>query len=115
MQFRRTVSGRVLGLKRQPGWTHDTYLIGNDGSTPDTVLWGDSFAQALVPGFITFYSKTGQGAVIAAAPGCPPLLGVTFYRRLANEKCHFTTMLFSKPSVSLVFGVSFLWRDGRHS
>ncbi|WP_339083434.1 acyltransferase family protein [Hyphomicrobium sp. ghe19] len=87
MQFRRTVSGRVLGLKRQPGWTHDTYLIGNDGSTPDTVLWGDSFAQALVPGFITFYSKTGQGAVIAAAPGCPPLLGVTFYRRLANEKC----------------------------
>ncbi|SFV29294.1 Peptidoglycan/LPS O-acetylase OafA/YrhL, contains acyltransferase and SGNH-hydrolase domains [Hyphomicrobium facile] len=87
MQFRRTVSGRVLGLKREPEWPHDTYRVGNEGSTPDTVLWGDSFAQALIPGFITYYKKTGKGAVIAANPGCPPLPSVTFYGRSPGANC----------------------------
>jgi peptidoglycan/LPS O-acetylase OafA/YrhL len=87
MQTRRTTPGRALGLERMPGWPRDTYLVGAHGSVPDTVLWGDSFAQALIPGFIDLSKRTGHNLVIAADPGCPPLLGVSFYRRSMAAAC----------------------------
>jgi hypothetical protein len=110
MQFRKTVRGRALGLKRQPGWTDDTYLIGKDGSTPDTVLWGDSFAQALIPGFITYHHRTGEDVVVAARPGCPPLLNVEVHRRSRDRACggHNDTIFrkITSPEIAQVILVS---------
>lgn len=103
MQFRKTVSGRVLGLKRAPSWPQPTYLAGPADSELDTVLWGDSFAQALIPGFIDYQKRTGQGAILAADPGCPPLLGVAFYPGTDDARCSVhNDAVFKRLTVSPV-------------
>lgn len=78
MQFKIAMSGRKFGLKPAAGWPRGTYVVGKLADAPDTVLWGDSFAQSLTPGFITYHQKTGQDVVIAADAGCPPLIGIKF-------------------------------------
>ncbi len=43
---------------------------------PTYLVWGDSHASALIPAFEELSKTLGQKGVIAANPGCPPLLGV---------------------------------------
>lgn len=87
MQFKRAIPVKALGLTRAAGWASGTYSTGQSGSVPDTILWGDSFAEALAPGFVDYDQKTGHDVIISALAGCPPLAGVTFHERGGGEVC----------------------------
>lgn len=87
MQFKRAVPVRTLGLARVAGWTPGTYSTNATGSVPDTMLWGDSFAEALTPGFVDYQKKTGHDVILSASAGCPPLPGVTFHQRGGGQLC----------------------------
>jgi hypothetical protein len=51
------------------------------GGPPQAVLWGDSHAQALMPAAAAAFTAHGASAMVFTTSGCPPLLGVEFYRR----------------------------------
>jgi hypothetical protein len=87
MQFKRAIPVKALGLSRAAGWASGTYSTGQSGGVPDTILWGDSFAEALAPGFVDYDQKTGHDVIISALAGCPPLAGVTFHERGGGEVC----------------------------
>ncbi|MBS0250591.1 MAG: acyltransferase [Proteobacteria bacterium] len=87
MQFKRVVPVRSLGLARAEGWIPGTYSTNTAASVPDTMLWGDSFAEALTPGFVDYQKKTGHGIILSAVAGCPPLPGVTFHQRGGGKLC----------------------------
>ncbi len=47
---------------------------------PQAVLWGDSHAQALMPAAAAAFAAHDSSALVFTTSGCPPLLGVEFYR-----------------------------------
>jgi len=87
MQFKKTVSGDKRGLARAEGWPDNTYIVGEPGSEPDTVVWGDSHGVAMIPGFVSYQRATGQGAIIAAQPGCRPLVSVSLRQNRRGDGC----------------------------
>jgi peptidoglycan/LPS O-acetylase OafA/YrhL len=95
MQFKKTIPGNRQGLASAEGWPARTYVVGSRGVAADTVLWGDSYGEALIPGFISNYKTTGRGAIIAAKPGCPPVVDVAFRHRRGSSECtHFNSAVF---------------------
>ena len=87
MQFKKAISVRSLGLAKIAGWPRGTYRTGSAGGVPDTILWGDSFAEAFAPGFIEYQKRTGHDVILSAVPGCPPLPGVLFEKRGGGAAC----------------------------
>ena len=61
--------------------------MGFGAGTTDTVLWGDSHAEALIPGFASYSKKSDQPVIVATHPGCPPLADVTFYGGRYSAPC----------------------------
>lgn len=56
---------------------------GPGGAGDDVLVWGDSHADALTPGVVTWAAARGWGVREVARGGCPPLVGVkvrTMYR-----------------------------------
>lgn len=51
-------------------------LIGEVSARPDFVVWGDSHAGALTPGFRTMAAAQGAAGVVIRKNACPPLLGI---------------------------------------
>jgi peptidoglycan/LPS O-acetylase OafA/YrhL len=87
IQFRKTLAGSSFGLKQAHGWPSHTYELGATAETSDTLLWGDSFAEALIPGFMQYSQQTGQEMILAGDPGCPPLPDLAFYKRENGNVC----------------------------
>ncbi len=87
IQFRKTLSGSSFGLKQAHGWPSHTYKLGATAESSDTLLWGDSFAEALIPGFMQYSQQTGQELILAGDPGCPPLPDLAFYKRENDNVC----------------------------
>ena len=54
--------------------------LGNAAAPADTILWGDSHAQALVPAVDAVFAEHGRAAMFEGMGGCPPLLDVQFRR-----------------------------------
>lgn len=48
--------------------------------TPDTLIWGDSYAMHTIPGIVA-YPNTNQGIVQATYSACPPFLGTAPYNK----------------------------------
>lgn len=69
------------------GWPEGTYQIGEGAGPIDTVVWGDSHALALLPGFAAFAKSESVVLAAAAHPGCPPLMGVKFFGTRFAEPC----------------------------
>lgn len=57
---------------RVPLSTDTVCGIGAPG-TPTVLVWGDSFAHAMLPAFDAAFAKMGVAALFAAESGCPPL------------------------------------------
>lgn len=52
--------------------------LGPDDDTPPRfIVWGDSHADAMLPGFETAANQAGVGGLIATYAACPPMLGVS--------------------------------------
>ena len=59
-----------------------------DTSLPDTLVWGDSHALALLPAFDATLSNLHRSAFFAAESGCPPLIETTvFFHGQRNWRC----------------------------
>ena len=70
------------------GWPEGTCLLGNEGAKYDTLIWGDSHAGVLASRIVEGLKRTQRGAILVTHPGCPPLLGATFYGRgKKNDYC----------------------------
>lgn len=80
MQFDKAISGKKQGLADAQGWPAETFIVGQQGSPPDTIVWGDSYTEAMIPGFVSYHRATGRGAIIASRPGCQPLIGISLYQ-----------------------------------
>jgi peptidoglycan/LPS O-acetylase OafA/YrhL len=87
MQFEMTVSGEKRGLARAAGWPDHTVIAGDQSRKPDTLVWGDSYGVALIPGFISYHRQTGENIIISARPACPPLVDVSFRHRKDGDRC----------------------------
>lgn len=87
MQFGHSIPAKLQGLARAQGWPDETFVVGAKGSAPDTVVWGDSYTNAMIPGFVSYYRATGRGAIIAARSGCQPLVGVSFAEKKRSHGC----------------------------
>lgn len=61
--------------------------IGSPEATPDTVIWGDSHAGALLPGFDDWLRAKGHGALAFTKSGCVPLLGVARADKSDDHDC----------------------------
>lgn len=56
--------------------------------TPSILIWGDSYAHAMLPAFEAALTKMGSAAYFAAAPGCPPVPGVNLsFLGETNRRC----------------------------
>ena len=51
-------------------------VTGDATEAPSTLLWGDSHALQLVPGFAAVLKRAGPGMVIATKDACPPVTGL---------------------------------------
>jgi hypothetical protein len=95
MQFSTTVSGKKRGLAHAEGWPDNTFTVGEQGSAPDIVVWGDSHGVAMIPGFILYRKKTGRSSIIAALPGCQPIIGASLSRKKGGDACqHHNAKVF---------------------
>ena len=87
MHFGHSIPAKNQGLAHAQGWPGDVFIVGAPGSTPDTVVWGDSYTNAMIPGFVSYHRATGQGAIVAALSGCRPIVGASFTHSRKGEKC----------------------------
>lgn len=76
---------------------------------PDFLVWGDSHADMMMPGFDMVAKAAGQQGYIAAKSACPPVLDVS--RAIRGENCStfnnaVWTWLDSRPDIKLVVLVS---------
>ena len=74
-------------LPAADGWPGDACRIGAGSGPATTVLWGDSHAGTLIPGFANSSAKSGFSMIAATYGGCPPLAGVTLYGRARSVRC----------------------------
>lgn len=83
-------------------------VIGADDSQPTNfAVVGDSFGDAMIPGFDAAARESGRRGVVLTHSGCFPLIGV----RQDNEKCHLFTQALQTyfqdhPEIRHVFLVS---------
>ena len=61
--------------------------IGNSGSAPGFLLWGDSHAAAIAPAFEQMAAANHESGAVAFVPACAPLLGLKRYDQDDVEKC----------------------------
>ena len=59
--------------------------VGSQVQEPDMILWGDSFAGALMLGLGAELERAGRSALVFEADGCPPIPGVSIVGR--SEVC----------------------------
>lgn len=84
--------------------------FGPKGEKPQVLIWGDSFAMALVPAVESLCQKTGVTAWMAARAGAPPIMGFarpdrrqTYERTLVVNEAIFEQVRLRKiPAVVLV-------------
>lgn len=62
--------------------------FGNPVGTPKIVVWGDSHAQAIMPGIGKALAATGESALLESLGSCPAMLGVQVsnYRPVINHR-----------------------------
>ncbi|MEZ4820489.1 MAG: SGNH hydrolase domain-containing protein [Bdellovibrionota bacterium] len=60
--------------------------IGKEKKYPDFIVWGDSYADALMPGIKDQAAKRGLYGLTASSSGCGPLLDVNRFKKW-NLKC----------------------------
>ncbi|HVX36817.1 MAG TPA: acyltransferase family protein [Hyphomicrobium sp.] len=87
MHFGHSIPAKKQGLAQAHGWPADVFIVGAQNSTPDTVVWGDSYTNAMAPGFVSYYRETGRGVIIAALSGCRPLVGVSLTHVRKGRNC----------------------------
>lgn len=68
---REVVRGECIDL-RVPLETNTVCRIGATGA-PTVLVWGDSYAHAMLPAFDAAFKRMGVAAWFAAESGCPPL------------------------------------------
>jgi peptidoglycan/LPS O-acetylase OafA/YrhL len=81
-------------------------IIGDHDRTPTSVLWGDSHAMHLAPGFLSLLNNVGGTMLVASKDACPPLIELDriSHSLTASDKCRrsnaatFATILAS-PSI----------------
>jgi len=111
MQFSKTISGNQRQLAPAAGWPKNTYVVGDQHTASATVVWGDSYGEALIPGFIAHHRGTGDGAIIAALAGCQPLTGVSFSGKRRGKACELhnaevlDAILKSRPRRVILIGL----------
>jgi peptidoglycan/LPS O-acetylase OafA/YrhL len=79
--------------------------VGAPGVTPDMIVWGDSFAGALIPGLNHELRRAGRASLVFTQDGCPPLPGVTIPgKQGCTEDVHsrFIQYLARLPTVKYV-------------
>lgn len=86
MQFARVIDPEKRGLAHAAGWPDGTFIVGARGRAPETVIWSDSYGLALLPGFISHHKKTGQGTVVAARVGCPPIVDLALRQKTESKR-----------------------------
>ena len=62
-------------------------VLGSPKPRPDTLVWGDSFAEALAPGIATAADRAGKGFYLAGRPGCTPQTGRST-AGIGDAACH---------------------------
>ncbi|WP_407496364.1 acyltransferase family protein [Pseudooceanicola sp. MF1-13] len=61
--------------------------IGAPSAKPSFLLWGDSHANALIPGVEAWANRTGQSAIVATRVACAPLPGMIRLDDAAAQGC----------------------------
>ena len=115
--YARAVSPQTLAntCQDQGKRGEDCWIGAEHGSdTQEIVIWGDSHAMALLPGFHSWLSAEGMKARVQVHGGCPPLPGVIRSGTSqeiedcisANER--MLAMLETAPPTTVVFAAR--WR-----
>lgn len=83
---REVVRGECINL-RVPLDSKSVCHIGRTGA-PTVVVWGDSYAHAMLPAFDAAFKQMGVAAWFAAESGCPPLPAARVsYQGRDNWRC----------------------------
>lgn len=89
-------------------------LIGSadNTATPSFVLWGDSHANAAMPGFEQAAKETGKQGIFYAVGGCPPLITDTAFNKDPQCTTHNQNALsyLRENDIDTVFIVA-RWRE----
>ncbi|MCX2980650.1 acyltransferase [Halieaceae bacterium IMCC14734] len=85
--------------------------LGDENGAPEFVLWGDSHAEALMPGLQRAALKTGNSGIAFHYGGCRPLLGVSRENdyRCLNFGHEVMAFIESNPSIRQVYLAGY-WR-----
>ncbi len=70
--------------------TSQLCLIGklsDENASPDALIWGDSHATAILPGFDIWLAQQGVVGVATVKTACPPLLGIVRRDRPSHHRC----------------------------
>jgi len=81
-------SSLCLPVDAGSGWPRGVCRAGNSAVAPTTLLWGDSHAQFYTNVMHAEAVRTGQGLLVAAIGGCPPMTGIVLEGRSKAEACH---------------------------
>lgn len=85
-RVREVVRSECIDL-RVPLNTKTICRIGAQGA-PTVLVWGDSYAHAMLPGFEAAFKRLGVAAWFAAESGCPPLpVASVSFRGRDNWRC----------------------------
>ncbi|MBS0250590.1 MAG: acyltransferase [Proteobacteria bacterium] len=77
----------AFGAKAMPGWPEETYELGRGPDEANTLLWGDSHAIAMLPGFVDYLNAHNTSMLTYVHYGCPPLMNVNLYGNQFAMKC----------------------------
>ena len=80
-------TGICLPLSGTKGLPANTCRIGLAGGATATMLWGDSHAETMFPGFSQFAALNNQGVLAVTMHGCPPLAGLDLNGRAKSARC----------------------------
>ena len=69
------------------GLPSNSCRIGQADGITNTVLWGDSHAETMIPGFATYAAQNKQGVLAWTMHGCPPLVGLKLTGRGKSSRC----------------------------
>ena len=76
-----------LPLSDPKGLPANTCRIGLADEPTATMLWGDSHAETMMPGFQQFAALNNQGILAVTMHGCPPLVGLDLAGRAKSGRC----------------------------
>lgn len=74
----------LAGTKDLPA---NTCRTGSTDGATDTILWGDSHAETMIPGFSVYGEQNKQGVLALTMHGCPPLVGLDLNGRAKSARC----------------------------